>query len=148
MQLLLMRHGEAEPYANSDPERPLHESGRQEVLHRALQLKKGGYVPDKLVASPYLRARQTALIVAEELHLPAPSLSEAITPAAEPEEAAAALRAIYGSVKIGLAVMHQPVITRLIYFLTGREQPMMTSDVALLEAPVIARGSCQFICTL
>ena len=105
-------------------------------------------MPNKLVASPYLRARQTALIVAEELQLAAPSFSEAITPAAEPEEAVAALRAIYGSVNIGLAVMHQPVISRLIYFLTGREQPMMTSDVALLEAPVIARGSCRFICTL
>lgn len=67
--LLIMRHGQAEP-GFPDPERRLSEKGEKEArrMGRWLAKRKDLDVTRlRLVASPYVRAQQTAALVAEAL---------------------------------------------------------------------------------
>ena len=71
-RLVLIRHGESE--GNRDrvftrtPEVPLTDAGRAQVL-RAAEWVAARYLPVAVVSSPFLRARQTAAILAERLAL-------------------------------------------------------------------------------
>ena len=64
MLITLMRHGAAAATAPTDALRPLTDSGRREVQVVAGLLGSHS-LPDAIISSPYLRARQTAAIVAE-----------------------------------------------------------------------------------
>ncbi|HLK70669.1 MAG TPA: histidine phosphatase family protein [Steroidobacteraceae bacterium] len=67
-RLLLLRHGEAEPAeAASDFDRPLTPHGRHQALQAAQRLRQAHLIPDSVLASPALRARETATIVAARL---------------------------------------------------------------------------------
>ena len=68
--LILMRHGQAEPYAPSDHLRSLTSHGRQVVFANAQKLLKQNLLPNLLLASPLLRAQETAQIVSEVLQRP------------------------------------------------------------------------------
>lgn len=71
MKIYLLRHGiatEREDPAR-DSERPLTSKGRQEMEGIAAALKKLKVKPDLILSSPYLRADQTARIVAKEFNL-------------------------------------------------------------------------------
>ena len=65
MKLWVLRHGEAEPRANSDAERRLTAHGREQVLHSAARLL--GQPLQAIIASPYVRAQQTAALVHDTL---------------------------------------------------------------------------------
>lgn len=69
VKLYVMRHGPAEDYAASgrDFDRALTSSGRDRVRAVALRLAEMGEAPKLIVASPLVRAQQTAEIVAKEL---------------------------------------------------------------------------------
>jgi phosphohistidine phosphatase len=69
MNLYVMRHAiAAEPdEATPDEQRALTEAGRKKLLKIARSLKKMGITLDLLLTSPYLRARQTAEVVAAQL---------------------------------------------------------------------------------
>ncbi|MBQ7907982.1 MAG: histidine phosphatase family protein [Elusimicrobiaceae bacterium] len=68
--LILMRHGKADPYAESDFSRPLLPTGRERVLRSAQALLSQQTKPELFFASPLLRAQQTAEIVARVLQVP------------------------------------------------------------------------------
>lgn len=65
MKVWILRHGEAEGHARTDAERNLTEHGRAEVLRSAAQLM--GQPLSAIIASPYVRAQQTAELVREVL---------------------------------------------------------------------------------
>ncbi|MFO0930540.1 MAG: phosphohistidine phosphatase SixA [Gemmataceae bacterium] len=64
MRLILIRHGEAAPVGahgvHDDEERPLTDAGRGQCRAAAAALKRLGVKLDRLLASPLVRARQTA----------------------------------------------------------------------------------------
>lgn len=68
--LILMRHGQAELYAQTDGERALTPAGRQKAAQTALTLQKAALRPDLLLASPLKRAQETAQIAGEILNVP------------------------------------------------------------------------------
>lgn len=68
--LILMRHGQAELYAQTDGERALTAAGRQKAAQTALTLQKAALRPDLLLASPLKRAQETAQIAGEVLNVP------------------------------------------------------------------------------
>ena len=74
----VMRHGEANDNAanvldpNGDPKNHLTQKGRQEVVHAAAELKREKI--DMIIASPFLRTHETALLVQKELGLPESAL--------------------------------------------------------------------------
>ena len=60
LDLVVLRHGEAESYAGSDSQRALTERGRSQAQHQAQLLSEQGFIPEQIIHSPYLRTRQTA----------------------------------------------------------------------------------------
>lgn len=58
MKIIVMRHGEAEIMANSDPERCLTARGKTQATEQGKWLKQHMSF-DKVIVSPYLRAQQT-----------------------------------------------------------------------------------------
>jgi len=67
--LILMRHAQATPYAETDRLRPLTEQGREQATQSAQQIQQQGECPQLIVCSPYVRAQQTARLVGEVLNL-------------------------------------------------------------------------------
>lgn len=107
MKLYIMRHGQAEMYARSDSERSLSEYGQAEVRRSAESLKD---IPiDGILCSPYLRARQTAEIVAEVMNGPTPKVVADITP----DDSPTAVLDVLPTEGCWLMVSHMPLVSRL-----------------------------------
>jgi len=69
MKLYLLRHGEATPMVGEQvsPDRSLNETGREQCKKTAEEIRTKGINFDVILTSPYLRAFQTAEIVADAL---------------------------------------------------------------------------------
>jgi phosphohistidine phosphatase len=66
--LYIVRHGIAEDsLGKPDAERELTSEGCEKVTENGKHLKNHGVRPGVIISSPYLRARQTAQILADEL---------------------------------------------------------------------------------
>lgn len=67
MRLYLLRHGIADHpgWSAPDSERPLNGEGIESLQKYGKRLTKWGVEPGLILHSPYVRARQTALIVAQ-----------------------------------------------------------------------------------
>ena len=149
MKLLLMRHGEAEPRAQIDSDRPLTLYGREQVSAVARRLSEMDLQVEGSMVSPYLRARQTAAIMSGTMPGSWPEqISDPITPDQPAEGAALAIARCFDTAVTGLVVMHQPIISRLVYYLTGQNQAMGTANLAIIEAPQIALGCCELECVI
>ncbi len=73
MRLYLLRHGPAgsrDTWQGDDALRPLTEKGARRMREAAAGMKRLGLAVDTVATSPLARARQTADIVADTLHLP------------------------------------------------------------------------------
>ena len=150
MKLVLMRHGEAESNAPSDKERPLTRYGRSNSQASLQVLIEKGVIPDIIVASPYLRAQQTATIVADvikesfgkDVDIETCSL---ITPDCEP---AAAIRFFADRPEqTVMVVTHNPFVSTVVSMLCSGSNfvRMGTSSLVCLEADVVALGSCDLL---
>ena len=131
MTLWLLRHGEAEARARSDAERPLTERGRKEVRRCAERLR--GRPLQYILASPYLRAQQTAEIVREVLGLALPLITvDWATPDDSPREAANRLDSYPGHC---LLVSHNPLLGQLAGFLQHGhlQEPLLLRTASLVE---------------
>ena len=131
MTLWLLRHGEAEARARSDAERPLTERGRKEVRRNAERLR--GRPLQYILASPYLRAQQTAEIVREVLGLALPLTTvDWATPDDSPREAARRLDSYPGHC---LLVSHNPLLGQLAGFLQHGhlQEPLLLRTASLVE---------------
>ena len=136
-----MRHGEAEPRARSDAERPLTASGRQEVLSAAAHL--AGRQLTRIIASPYLRAQQTAALVAEALGFAGGILTVPwLTPEDDPRSVVRELDAF----ELGecLLVSHNPLLGHLAGLLLHghlqRPLALKTASLVGLDGDFIAAG--------
>src|SRR5437867_3260976 len=73
MEIYFLRHGKAvepgSPGAPDDFSRALTARGIEEMEAEAEALVQLGLLPDLILTSPLVRARQTAAIAAERLHL-------------------------------------------------------------------------------
>ena len=70
MELALLRHahaGDPEAWDRPDDLRPLSDKGRQQAERLGRHLAAAGFVPDAVLTSPRVRARETAEIVADRL---------------------------------------------------------------------------------
>jgi phosphohistidine phosphatase len=70
MQILLLRHAEAEPHAATDATRALTTKGLKQAENVGKFCLKHGLVPEIILSSPLTRAEETARLVARALDLP------------------------------------------------------------------------------
>ncbi|NES08624.1 phosphohistidine phosphatase SixA [Pseudomonas laurentiana] len=134
MKLWVLRHGEAEARATSDAERRLTEHGREQVLRSAAQLL--GQPLQAVLASPYVRAQQTAMLVCDALSFDKPLITVPwLTPESGADQVIAELDKL--GLEHVLLVSHQPLVGTLVGMLEQghrREpQPMGTATLAELE---------------
>ncbi len=148
MRLMLMRHGEAESVFSRDSERPLTSFGKEEVGRAAQRMGEQRLLAARTVASPYRRAVETASIVTDVLELPGALTSVLLTPETDPSSTVQMLAEQAEECHSLLAVLHQPLISRLVLHLSGVVQPMSTASVAVLEGETLDRESCELICVL
>lgn len=132
MKVWVLRHGEAEGHARTDAERSLTDHGRAQVLRSAAQLI--GAPITAILASPYVRAQQTAQLVREALGFEPPIRTVPwLTPDGNP---VLVLEQLDTDDNV-LLVSHQPLVGSLISFLqhghVRQPQPMDTASLAELE---------------
>lgn len=116
MQLLLIRHADAGDHDPArwpdDALRPLTAKGRKRHRRVAKRLRRRGLVPSLILASPWLRAWETAQLTADFAGGPAPVACRAL--AAPPDvEALAAAVGRAGLDAIPALVGHEPWLGEL-----------------------------------
>ncbi|WP_048308221.1 phosphohistidine phosphatase SixA [Halomonas sp. PR-M31] len=149
MQLWIMRHGEAAP-GHPDARRELTEQGHAEVMAMAKWLATtlaASRDQLRIVASPYVRAQQTAAIVAEQLDTRADTLSM-ITPDDPIEPIIDWLQEKAQQTPL-LLVSHMPLVGalsgRLVESDPRSSLRMPTAAIATLQADVWAAGCAELI---
>ena len=115
MKLYLVRHAIAEDPAGyeDDSLRPLTEKGREKMKRIAQGLAELGVSPDLIVSSPYVRASQTASVLAKELKYKEElSYSDFLVPMGEPNDMIGEINEKF-SVDELMLVGHEPNLSSL-----------------------------------
>ena len=139
MTIYLMRHGFAERPVpgQEDATRCLTEQGRSDVARVAQALAEGQPGLEYLFSSPFLRARQTAELVASAVGMPVdvdPRLAPGCTLDGIEE-----LHTEYGAPVRFMTVGHQPDVGYLIEALTGRSISVREGSLIVVEASALKR---------
>lgn len=126
MRLLVVRHAEAAP-GDPDELRPLTARGREQARELGTRLRGEGLVPDAVLTSPLLRARETGTA----LELGPTAVDERLAPGAT---AAGVREAAAGRGETVLVVCHQPDCGRVAAALAGGPEPAFPPcGVAVVE---------------
>lgn len=142
MYVFFMRHGEAFPQAQSDIDRELQDSGRNDItaiIERCQQEPNFTDQIDEIWCSFYIRAQQTANIVGNMINKPV-HVQTGLAPTDNPD---LLLEQIRNADKTVLVVTHQPLIGTIVDRLAGLETGryrMGTSALAAVQTDVMAYG--------
>lgn len=119
MHLILLRHGKAEDTSvGGDFSRALVEKGRKQARRAAKQLASAGVLPDIVLTSPLLRARQTADEFCEAAEIPGAVIQGWLASGMNPETALAELGAFNEFKRVAI-VGHEPDFSNLIEWILG-----------------------------
>lgn len=119
MDLILLRHGKAEDsHPQGDQARALVEKGREQARRAARALKRSKLLPDIVLTSPLVRARQTAEEFCDTAGMPGPLVQPWLACGMTPESAIRELSAFaeFGRVAI---VGHEPDFSWLAAWILG-----------------------------
>lgn len=124
MQLLIVRHAiamEREEYAKTgrpDSDRPLTDTGRRRMRKNARGLQRISPHPDLIATSPWLRAADTARVIAETLGVERMETIDVMTPDHHPQELADWLNERHDIPTIAV-VGHEPHLGEVVTWLLG-----------------------------
>lgn len=151
MELYILRHGLAgefgDPSYPDDSRRPLTAEGKRKMLQAALGMKALGLSFDLAFASPYLRARQTAEIVCQQLDcLDILEITENLEPGRDPRKLIAEINEHNLKNKSVLITGHEPFLSGLIaYLISGSHNSQIEfkkGALCKLEAGDLKYGRC------
>ena len=152
MNLYLLRHGIAveprTPGFETDSERPLIPKGERRLHSAAAAMKKLELTFDLVLSSPFLRARQTAEIVAGELKLKKRlEFFDGLVPGGSPRVLIHALNELRPAPENILLVGHEPYLSRLISLLVSGSADaaaieMKKGGLCKLEVAELGHGRC------
>jgi phosphohistidine phosphatase len=126
MRLIVVRHAEAGP-GSPDELRTITPAGRAQARELGRTLREQGLVPDAVLSSPLLRAREPA----SALELGEPEVDDRLAPGAAPEHLREAADG-YG--ELVLVVGHQPDCSQAVAaFRGGPEPPFPPCGHAVVE---------------
>lgn len=145
MRIFCLRHGKAENRADRDFQRQLTPQGVADV--GAVIRGCAGRLAEveRIISSPYTRARQSAEIAARELAYPDPlTFTELLQPEAELSDLIAYLRDLESGEGINsvLLVTHQPLIGELVSHLSSDSGwlHLGTANLVAVQAQGLAPG--------
>jgi phosphohistidine phosphatase len=151
MNLYLLRHGLAvEPGAPDypkDSDRPLTPKGERKLGKIAEAMESLELSFDWILSSPYVRARQTAEIVAEAFALSKKlEMTETLTPAGSTKKLIEMIRHRHPEPENVLLVGHEPFLSQLISLLvSGNNELAVTmkkGGLCMLSAEMVEHGRC------
>jgi phosphohistidine phosphatase len=151
MNLYILRHGLAEELDPrrfaKDSDRPLTSEGERKMWKIAEAIGALGVSFDVILFSPYVRARQTAEIVAEALGLRKRlEASEALTPAGSIKDLVTSINERKPRCEEVLLVGHEPYLSELISLLVSGEVGfsvvMKKGGLCKLSTNHLAHGRC------
>lgn len=143
-----MRHGHAESEAAQDSLRNLSASGQMEVKN-AIQADLACFTGlQKVIHSPYVRAKQTANIALEFLGDVSAEQSELLVPNGSVQKVVEFLHEVFHSQGLNsvMIVGHQPLFGAIVDELCGLEpgaHRLATASVAAIDTEVLATGCCK-----
>lgn len=119
MDLILLRHGKAENFSpDGDYGRALVEKGREQARRAARLLRGAGVLPDIVLTSPLLRARQTADEFCKTAGIPGAVIQGWLASGMGPETALSELAGFKDFKKVAI-VGHEPDFSILIRTILG-----------------------------
>jgi phosphohistidine phosphatase len=144
MRLYLLRHGPAadrNAFPGPDPDRPLTSEGRKQVRTVARALRSLDLEIDRILSSPYTRARDTAAIVAHTLDLDQhPEFSDALCADVAALTLLAALTRLRPRPDNLLLVGHEPQLSQFAsLLLSGQPDLNLTLKKAGLACLAVSR---------
>ena len=151
MILYILRHGIAtEPDARmfaKDADRPLTPEGKRKLGQVAGAMEALGLSFDLILSSPYLRARQTAEIIAESLKARKRlELSDSLTPGGSAKKLVDLLNHLRPAPESVLLVGHEPYLSALISLLVSGDASfavvMKKGGLCKLSAESLTPGRC------
>ena len=128
MRLFLVRHAHSDP-GEPDSLRPLSARGREQA--RELGELLAGSTPDLVLASPLLRARETAAAIAKAAGVDL-RVDERLAPGATAEDV---LAAVEGAGDTVVVVGHQPDCSEIALALGAGERDFAPAAFAEIELP-------------
>jgi phosphohistidine phosphatase len=142
MQLILVRHGEAEPYRVDDAGRKLTPHGVAQANSTAEQVL-AKYHPDLLVASPFKRAQKTAAAFQDKNPHISLHILDCITPDADPRAALDELSILAErySAKCIVVVCHMNIIAYMAGLILDEDpESFGLAEARVFEQPIILVG--------
>ena len=149
MDLILLRHGKAEnTHADGDFSRALVEKGREQARRAAKQLKNAGALPEIVLTSPLIRARQTADEFCETAKVPGAVIQGWLACGMTPDAAMQELAAFRDFKRVAI-VGHEPDFSRLVEWILGANDQSIEfkkgAIACLRVAPPSRRGSLAYL---
>lgn len=140
MRLYIFRHGIAEDAAagQDDSQRRLTAQGMEKLAKILATARQAGVRPDKILSSPYVRARQTAEAAKQALDFKSELIeTEALVPHGNPVDLwREVLR--HGDADELMIVGHNPLLSDFVCFLTGASGygiALKKGAMAMVEVP-------------
>src|SRR5690606_16541797 len=149
MRLYIVRHGEAETRADSVAERALTGRGRDAVAEIWQSLRRDGVQVARLMHSPYVRARQTAEVIADYYPGIRMEACDLITPD-DPVMPVIDWLASQPTLEGCVLVSHMPLVAALTGALAdgvAARVPFSVGTVACLDMEIAAVGGGRLIWT-
>ena len=139
MKLLsILRHAKSSWSDSSllDHDRPLNKRGLRDAPRMGDLIREKGLVPDAILSSTALRARDTALAVAETAGFPDEVCFVRRLYGAGPVDYVEALSALSDDFEHAMVVGHNPGLEELVARMVGEPHSMPTAALAVVELPV------------
>ncbi len=136
-RLVIMRHGPAEALSagqGSDAERRLTPEGRVQTVQTCAVLARLLPSLERIYTSPYVRAQETAELLAAALETPTPTVTPLLAPGFEREQLARML-AVDGGPSVAI-VAHEPDLSGFVAWLSGARVAMGKGTACLTELAV------------
>ena len=145
MNVIIMRHGEASPYASKDEARQLTARGRSEVIAAVNARRESLALVERLIVSPFVRAQETAELVRGELGVTSMETCADLIPSADPRRLAQYLDQAFSNEQSGplMLVSHLPLVGDFTDWLCGDvpgTNRFSTATVVSVEFEVVAKG--------
>jgi phosphohistidine phosphatase len=132
--LLLLRHGKSSWKDDSlaDHERPLKKRGRKDTKTIAKVIKKKDLIPDVILCSSAIRARETVEILTEELKYKNEVIYTEKLYMAEPEDLIKALKKLSDDLQSAMIVGHNPGLEAYLQIIDGEIEALPTAGLGSL----------------
>jgi phosphohistidine phosphatase len=143
MIIYFLRHADAEDFSGNDFERKLTPKGHDQAARVGKFCKQNGIKPEVFLASPLVRARETAEIVGKKTGV-TPVIADWLACGMTPETLIAQLDPLTTKSSV-LLVGHEPDLSTAVSYLLGLNEPInfpiRKASLTAIDAPWLDQGS-------